>query len=690
MIKYCDLESKLEVWEVTRDDYEFEISKTAIISSKEPDHSSFLFHFRFKNNDLVNIPESIKLYDAGTNCLHHIQYFPKELIRDFELQIIGWDYRVHNRHLHGCQSEYYIHTYNDWVSGASYYYEFVPYSITQGFKMRPDCKFTYSKSNNYYYINFMSDEDKRKILTKKKALFNDYVDSKFDQFKSYFISKIKQIDLLEDKKLFRKRVLDSVECNLFEEKLSLREKNKVYCPPPISFLYKSSFTIQNENGRFEVPNDYTFKFQIYDHDCKKLRELYRSIFFENEKLFDFGFVPAPHFYNQYSNGDKLEVYCYALHEYRKWLKGYKIEEHDRQVEFNRDKDDDGLTPDQRIEFEKDKVTILSKDINENFLEFKLFVDESISESDISVTSAQYLAILLSTYRKKVLEPIRIINTFYEFPDKVLNWLKYHLKYDKYAKNLYRDSIIELLTKYERRDVDIQEIDYIMAKFSKVDFTKEVKYEPSSKGQIEYFTGQKTWDGVEKVMKGFLYMEGLMLSKEERVLNSVKETTQAYLNALSEKDKWQRQQNQVHNTNLIFNEILPDNSLSTETENSWSTFASQMNLHGYTENSDGSFWKAFFTNSSYKVEDRIKWLKKSNNGGNLVKPLLLLLKYSNDTCYYDINKLISKLESFFIFPNDLKLSNIKNQKSSFERKELDSEILKFSNKITSFSSLQLKN
>lgn len=329
MIKYCDLDSKQEIWKVTTEDFHYECSPTPVIGNAPERNCPLSYNFIFDSKDIINIPEYIDVYDEESEEFDHVQYFPFELIQSFCYENIGW-HQMELRHKAGKQKEYLIYNFEDWYRGYDYFIEFIKSSIgkvdfislgTDPYKRR---KRLYSKNGSYFAKTDMPIEERRKIFEKQKELFYEYVEQAFQDFKSFFISKIGHIELHEDKEAFKKKVLYSVESNILKDEFQFKNEDHIKSPPPIELTINSSFTVRQGNEDHDVPWPIDSKVQLYDRDCQSLRNLYEQVFFNQNKLFDFGFVVCPHFYKQSTLRYNLEILCYALHEYRKWLKGFDI------------------------------------------------------------------------------------------------------------------------------------------------------------------------------------------------------------------------------------------------------------------------------------------------------------------------------------------------------------------------------
>ena len=119
---------------------------------------------------------------------------------------------------------------------------------------------------------------------------------------------------------------------------------------------------------------------------------------------------------------------------------------------------------------------------------------------------------------------------------------------------------------------------------------------------------------------------------------------------------------------------------------WHEFANDMNRQKFTEDSTGDSWKNFFNNQS--IGNKINWIKTSRNGGNHIKPILILLRKYNDPYYYSDIKLKEKLDASFLFPKELKLNNLKGQKNSLSKEDIESEFTKLTTKINSIINLPI--
>jgi len=130
--------------------------------------------------------------------------------------------------------------------------------------------------------------------------------------------------LFEDKNSFKNSVLDSIEANLLKDRFQLRNGNHTFFPPAIEYTETFPMHITKDGVKYNVPLLSDRKIQLNDRECQRLRILYNDVFFRQNKIYNFAFIHCPHIYKDSRFNDNLEILCYSLHEYRKWLKLYKI------------------------------------------------------------------------------------------------------------------------------------------------------------------------------------------------------------------------------------------------------------------------------------------------------------------------------------------------------------------------------
>jgi len=299
----------IEVWEVTKEDFEITCHQGALISNIENTDIPFYYYFSFNSEDLCSIPNKIEIYKKGESSIDHIQYFPIALISECLWDLVGW-HEIQLRNLYGIK-KHLEHTFDDWQGGSSYYHEFVPLSFQESISISSPNSDTYFGS--YYFKNFMSKKERNKIYEKQKELFKDYVEDLTEKFKWHFLDNLDNTPLIKDKKSLLKRkkkflkevlVNPDIQANGI---ISIENRN-----------YGSMIFGDGENEKL-VPHHCDYQIFLNNHQLKRLKELYKNNFLGGDGIFYYGFVKCPHFYKQSNKNEELEILCFALFNFRSWL-----------------------------------------------------------------------------------------------------------------------------------------------------------------------------------------------------------------------------------------------------------------------------------------------------------------------------------------------------------------------------------